>query len=255
MEERDVLTGRIRDLAERTRRNEYLTHTGFLSPEEQGLALQLLRRPELSGTKYKMTGGYPEADRRVLVFLPSWMETDDPEAENVTACLRVRPLNARFTDHPGHRDYLGALMHLGIERDVTGDILVGEKEAYLFVLREMSEMIERELTQVRHTSVAAVRVPASECTASQKRELITGSIASERIDALIGMVFHLSRTTAKDKIEQELVYAGGLPVKSVSYVPRPGESISVRGCGKFIYLGIDGHSKKGRLIARAERFV
>ena len=255
MEEKEVLAGRIRDLAQRTRSREYMTHTGFLTPAEQALALQLLKEPSLAGTRYALKGGYPEADRRLIVFLPSRMEEDDPEAESVITCLRVRPRNARFSDHPGHRDYLGALMNLGITREVTGDILVGDDGAFLFVLSEMAEMIEREFTQVRHTSVDAACVPASECTATLKKELVTGSIASERIDALIGMVFHLSRSAAKERIEQELVFAGGLPVKSVSYTPRVGESISVRGYGKFIYLGTENRTKKGRLIAKAERFV
>ena len=255
MDERAVLMGRIRDLAERTRSRDYMTRTGFLTPEEQAQALQLLRSPELTGIRYVFTGGYPEADRRVLVFLPSRMEEDDPEPDGVIACLRVRPRSARFTDHPGHRDYLGALMHLGIAREVTGDILVGEEEAFLFVLQEMAEMIGNELTQVRHTSVIAECVPVSECTACQKREAVTGSIASERIDALIGMVFHLSRSAAKEKIEQELVYAGGLPVRSISYTPHAGESISVRGLGKFVYQGTEGRTKKGRIIAKAERLL
>ena len=255
MDERDILAGRIRDLAQRTREREYMTHTGFLTPAEQALALQLLREPSMAGTKYMLEGGYPEADRRLIVFLPDRMEEDDPEADSVIACLRVQPRNARFTDHPGHRDYLGALMNLGITREVTGDILVGEDGAFLFVLSELAEMIGRELTQVRHTSVDAVCVPASECTATLKKELVTGSIASERIDAVIGMVFHLSRSASKDLIGQELVFAGGLPVKSISYTPRAGESISVRGHGKFIYLGTENRTKKGRLIAKAERFV
>ena len=255
MDERAVLQGRIRDLANRARSREYMTRTGFLSPEEQAEALALLRNPEFAGTRYALKGGYPEADRRVIVFLPSRMEEDDPEPENVVACLRVRPRSARFTDHPGHRDYLGALMHLGITREVIGDILTGEEEAFLFVLREMAELIGSELTQVRHPSVTAAPIPVSECTASQKRETVTGSIASERIDSLIGMVFHLSRSAAREKIEQELVCAGGLPVKSVSYVPHAGESISVRGYGKFIYRGTGGQTKKGRLVARVERFL
>ena len=69
------------------------------------------------------------------------------------------------------------------------------------------------------------------------------------------MVFHLSRSASKDLIGQELVFAGGLPVKSISYTPRAGESISVRGHGKFIYLGTENRTKKGGLIAKAERFV
>ena len=77
----------------------------------------------------------------------------------------------------------------------------------------------------------------------------------ERIDALIGMVFHLSRSAAKEKIEQEMVFAGGLPVKSISYIPREGESVSVRGYGKFIYRGAEGRTKKGRLVAKVERLL
>ena len=157
MDEKDILAGRIRDLAQRTREREYMTHTGFLTPAEQALALQFLREPSMAGTKYMLKGGYPEADRRLIVFLPDRTEEDDPEADSVIACLRVQPRNARFTDHPGHRDYLGALMNLGITREVTGDILVGEDGAFLFVLSELAEMIGRELTQVRHTSVDRLR--------------------------------------------------------------------------------------------------
>lgn len=255
MDERAVLAGRIRDLAERTRSREYMTRTGFLAPEEQALALNMLRSPEFTGVRYVLKGGYPEADRRVLFFLPDRMEENDPEADSEIVCLRVRPRSARFTDHPGHRDYLGALMHLGIAREVTGDILTGEEEAFLFVLRDMAEMITEELTQVRRTTVVTEQVSALECTASQRREEVAGSVASARIDALIGMVFHLSRSAAREKIEQELVCAGGILVKSISYMPREGESISVRGYGKFIYKGTGGQTKKGRLIAKVERFL
>lgn len=255
MDERAVLAGRIRDLAERTRSREYMTRTGFLAPEEQALALNMLRSPEFTGARYVLKGGYPEADRRVLFFLPDRMEENDLEADSEIVCLRVRPRSARFTDHPGHRDYLGALMHLGIAREVTGDILTGEEEAFLFVLRDMAEMITEELTQVRRTTVVAEQVSALECTASQRREEVAGSVASARIDALIGMVFHLSRSAAREKIEQELVCAGGILVKSISYMPREGESISVRGYGKFIYKGTGGQTKKGRLIAKVERFL
>ena len=251
MDERAVLQGRIRDLANRARDREYMTRTGFLSPEEQAQALQLLRSPEFAGTRYVLKGGYPEADRRVIVFLPSRMEEEDPERQFIHR-LRLLPF-----DIPSNSafDFLGALMHLGINREVIGDIIAGEEEAFIFVLPEMAGTIESELTQVRHTSVITACVPASECTASQKRETVTGSIASERIDALIGMVFHLSRSAAKERIEQELVFAGGLPVKSVSYVPHAGESISVRGYGKFIYRGTEGRTKKGRLVAKADRLL
>ena len=73
MEDRDILRGRIRDLAARTRNGDYPTRTPFLSLEEQSQALQLLKSPEMAGTRCLLAGGYPEADRQVMVFLPSWI--------------------------------------------------------------------------------------------------------------------------------------------------------------------------------------
>jgi len=263
LEERDLLAGHIRDLAGRTAGNDYLTHTAFLTLEEQSFVQRLLRQDAFAGTDRLLTGGYPEADRRVLLFLPSYMDSGMAEeaAEDADGgilpfvCLRVRPANARFTDHPGHRDYLGALMHLGVRREMIGDILPGEEEAYLFVMKSIAETVEQELTQVRHTTVEVARVPAAQCSAQIRTQEMRGSIASERIDALLAMVWKLSRSDAQKLIEKELVYAGGSLVTSASYTPREGERISVRGYGKFLYLGCAGSTRKGRLIAQVRYFV
>jgi RNA-binding protein YlmH len=263
LDEREVLAGHIRDLASRTRGNDYLTYTGFLSLEEQSFVQTLLRGDAFAGTERLLTGGYPEADRRVLLFLPTYMDREMAASSAGEAdggilpfvCLRVEPLNARFTDHPGHRDYLGALMHLGIRREMVGDILPGEDGAFLFVMKSVADTVQEELTQVRHTTVTVRQVPASHCRAGIRTQEIRGSIASERIDALLAMTFRLSRAAAQQLIGKELVYAGGVLVTGASYTPREGERISVRGYGKFVYRGCEGSTRKGRLIARVQLFV
>ena len=276
----EYLAGRIRDLWRKAEGEEYVTHSRFLSLSEQALAQQVLveagapapaqqvlveegassaAKPALKaggGRPYWfLYGGTADADRRILVCCPSWAGSPAEEAQGFVACLYVRPRNERFTDHPGHRDYLGALMNLGITRDQIGDIYPGDSGAWIFVMREMADMICAELTSVRHTAVVTREVPASECTAMQKTRDVSGTIASERLDCIAAMAFHLSREKAKELIEAECVFADGRIPSGPSYNPAPGERISVKGYGKFIYLGTGGKTRKGRLSAAIRMFL
>ena len=257
-DEGQLLTGRIRDLARRALQNEYLTHTGFLSLSEQSLAAAAVDPAD----RCAFYGGLPEADRRVLFFLPSWMEEEtlvrqEEAGEGVIACVQIRVRGARFTKEIGHRDCLGALMHLGIGRDQVGDIFL-EKDgscAYAFVLSGIAGHICRELVTVGRAHVDTQIVPPAACTARPVLEARSGSIASVRIDNLVAMVFHLSRSAAQDLIGREEVFADGRTVTSASKVPRSGCRISVRGYGKFIFEGEEKTTKKGRIFVKTSVYA
>ena len=265
MDDKEIIRGRIRDLWARTDRGDYISHTGFLPLDLQSFAAQELIREKIpAGAEGRagsfFFGGFEEADRRVLFFLPSYMGPDDlireiRSGEGPVACIRIRPGGAGFAKVPGHRDYLGSLMNLGITREQVGDILCSDEEAYVFAIREIAPFICRELIRVRNVSVEAVEVPPSECRLGTRTEAGTGSSASERIDSLAALVFKLSRSQAQRLVEQEKVFSDGRVITSSSYCPRPGERISVRGFGKFRYLGTKGQTRKGRLIVAFERYV
>ena len=229
-----------------------------------------------------LSGGHPDADRRIMVFCPSWMDlpeierhtdplaeaqdsfsagtvsrakaNDDDPLGDLISCLHITPRSARFTDHPGHRDYLGALMHLGFSREEIGDIMTGNDEAWIFVLKEMADVICRELTSVRRTSVTVSPLHPGSPVPVQKTVMRSGSIASERIDCIVAFVFKLSRSRAQELVASEAVFCGGRLPSGPSYNPSAGERISVRGYGKFIYRGVTGKTKKGRCTAIAEVF-
>ena len=124
----------------------------------------------------------------------------------VLSCVKVQPVNKKFADELNHRDYLGSLMNLGIERDQIGDILTGDDVAYVFATFEIAQMICKELIRIRHTSVKCEIVNSSECDIRPKFEEISGSVASERIDAILAFVYHLSRSEAQKLIESESVF-------------------------------------------------
>ena len=265
MDEREVLRGRIRDLWNRTQQGEYLNHTGFLALDLQSYARQVIREDKIatrsgSGPYCTFSGGFEEADRQMLFFVPSYMTEEELVAEIASGegaftCIRIAAVRAGFTEPPTHRDYLGSLMNLGITREQVGDILCSDEEAYVFAIREIAPFICRELIRVRNVSVEAVEVPPTECCLGTRTEAGTGSSASERIDSLAALVFKLSRSQAQRLVEQEKVFSDGRVITSSSYCPRPGERISVRGFGKFRYLGTKGQTRKGRLIVAFERYV
>ena len=153
-EDESLFAGRIRDLARQAEQNGYVTHTGFLSLSEQSSASSVLAGPDIpqSGKRGVFFGGTEEADRKVLFFLPSYVSEEDlrmqeEAGEGILSCLKVQVRGARFTKEIGHRDCLGALMHLGIGREQIGDILL-EKDgtcAWIFVLGGMADSAAQEL--------------------------------------------------------------------------------------------------------------
>ena len=281
-EDEALFAGRIRDLAAQARQNDYLTHTGFLSLSEQSLAQTLAQSPagfraearrlreakkdvsdsaaEFAGGKV-FYGGAQEADRKVLFFLPSWMSPDElisqeEAGEGVIACLRIEVRGAKFAPGIGHRDCLGALMHLGIGREQVGDILI-ERDgtaAFAFILASMADHVCRELTAVGRAHVDVRIVPPSACTVKPVLVPRSGTVASVRIDSLVAMVFRISRSAAQALIEREEVFAGGRTVTSSSFVPAVGTRISVRGHGKFIFEGEEKTTRKGRIMVRTSLY-
>ncbi len=269
MEEKskDFLAGRVRDLATRAYMNNFVTHTDFLSVSEIAMFHQIMASEgvpsnvhEYCGAKYVVYGGFEDAERAMICFLPEYMDEEtfllaEKAEATVLSCVKVQPVNRKFADELNHRDYLGSLMNLGIERDQIGDILTGDDVAYVFATFEIAQMICKELIRIRHTSVKCEVVNSSECDIRPKFEEISGSVASERIDAILAFVYHLSRSEAQKLIESESVFIDGRVAYSGGYDLKDGARVSVRGHGKFIYLGTTNTTRKGRLFVKVNKFI
>ena len=168
MIETDYMAGRIKELADRAYKNDYITHTAFLGASEQASFHSALRKlgvpklvTEVAGVPYLLWGGHSEAERVMAVFLPSYLTPEtfmeqENEAPSVLTCMKAEPLMRKFSDDLTHRDFLGALMNLGIERETIGDILIDREDAsaYIFVTADLAPIIKEELVRVKHTSVA-----------------------------------------------------------------------------------------------------
>ncbi|HIU87356.1 MAG TPA: RNA-binding protein [Candidatus Avilachnospira avistercoris] len=254
---------RIMELSEQSYTRDILRYTDFLDMEEQALYHSMKR--ELGSERQLLFGGHEDADRNVLMFLPDYMEEDyrlikegdlsRAEALSVVSMLELRPVNERFSDELSHRDFLGALMNLGIERKKTGDILTDGKKAYIFLMSDIADFVAKELTKVKHTNVICSIKPLSDCGIRPRLEELKVNAASERADAVAAAVFKLSRETASKLVSGGLVYVSGRELSKASYELKEGDRVSVRGYGKFIYHGVENTTKKGRLYLRISKYV
>ncbi|MGI6079830.1 MAG: YlmH/Sll1252 family protein [Candidatus Avilachnospira sp.] len=252
MDERELLEGRLRELSRISYERDIPRHTDFLSLSEQSVFYDMDRRDIASNSV--LEGGYEEAERRIVFFLPEYADAAS-EAEDAISLIKVEPLNLKFSDVLTHRDFLGALMNLGIDRSKTGDIITAKDKTYIFCLREVEELICSELLRVKHTSVRAEAVALSECDIRPELKDMSVNVASERADAVIAAVFKLSRNVSQTLIASESVFSDGRVLRQPSASLKEGARVSVRGHGKFIFGGISGNTKKGRLYVDIRRYV
>lgn len=284
MDKDKLLAGRIADLSRQCWNGDYLTHTNFLSASELAEFYQMpghRHSPGLNtfnGVPYIVFGGREGSDRAMVFFLPSYMDgeqliRDELSGNGSISLVCASPVNPGFADPLTHRDYLGALMNLGIDRSMTGDILVNQRDpedgkrpqetgrshprgmAFIFCAENVAELIAGELTRVKHTTVSCQILPPSACDLEPDFRELTGTVASIRLDSIITMVWHLSRGKAQALIQGEKVTVNGRLITSSSFEPEENDRVSVRGLGKFIYLGDEGSTRKGRLRAKVHLFV
>ena len=237
--ELELVKKRLSELAKRAERRGIPVESDFLTPAEQ---LELTR---LHCEPYVFDGGCEGAERRCAVFLP-W---DGCEWESRIVCLEIAPSNEKFAETLTHRDYLGALMALGIRRETMGDIVIQGKRAYLFCLDSIAPYITSQLEEVRRTRVKVTQASPDSIQPPEPPREASVTVQSSRLDALVAAVYKLSRGEAQKLFERELVLVNSLPPKSPGADAKEGDIISVRGHGRFVFCGAAGETRKGRLRA------
>ena len=240
----------FRDLARTAYQRGIAVFSDFLNLNELNIFQSL--RGEFSYLETETFGGYELAERQIAVFRP---EAPVFYADYPVKCLKVTPLNAKFAEDLNHRDYLGAVLNLGIDRACLGDILVEEDAAYLFCLERMTDFIRDNLIRIRHTSVYVEQVEAENFHYEPKYKEVSGTVASVRLDKLLALAFNASRSSLTGLIEGGKVFVNGKLVTSNGYEPKEGDLISVRGMGRFRFRETGGQSKKGREYVILWRYI
>lgn len=244
-----LIQKRMKDLAYQADSKGYTTFTDFLNLNEMNILYSSLK--ELPPVKYLLWGGYEEAERKVLSFYTDTISTEEFDI----IILEIKPMNQKFSDELSHRDYLGAILNLGIDRSKLGDILIKDNVGYVFTNQVIGNYIIEHLTKIKHTNVTCCMCMHGDIDIKPTFKEIKGSISSIRLDAIIALAFQTSRSSMTGLISGGKVFVNGKLIQSNSYVLKEGDIVSVRGHGRFIFQGITNQTKKGRLFAMVSKYI
>ena len=237
MENETLLKKRLAELSHRAFERGYTTYSTFLNLQE----ISILKSLKVD-SKYSLFGGYENADRCVAAF------SNDEIYSYPIVCIKIEPLQQKFSDKLTHRDFLGALMNLGIEREMLGDIKILNNEGYLFCLDKISQYIVDNLSSIKHTSVKCKiidDIPELFNQIPDEEEYIVSSL---RIDTVVSAVFKMSRNSASQLINQEKIFINSKTVYKDSVQLKEGDVVSVRGYGKFIYSQTVNETRKHKMV-------
>lgn len=258
MEKEEVLLRkRLIELSNLAYQRGIVMYSDFLNLNE--LNILHTTPKDLFPAPYRTFGGYAFSERQMAAFLPDafYLYTPEEEFESFypIRTIQIAPLQKKFAESLSHRDYLGALLNLGIERCKLGDILVEDTQAFLFASETLADFITDELTRVRHTTVMASICGNGEFLYKPKFEEIKGTVASVRLDSLLSLAFNSSRSKLTALIEGGKVYVNGKLITSNGYQVKENDIISVRGLGRFAYKGIISETKKGRYYVSVYKYI
>ena len=243
--ENHELIRRLEDLAARCEKSGAVTGSHFLTPAEQ---LQAGRAFSGRGVRMLLHGGHPDCERKAAFFLPDYLE---PEYFEPADYLRAIRLTAHF-GAPGHRDYLGALLGMGVGREWIGDIWVAGESAIVFCLPSVEKHL-LGIDKAGRISLSAEAISLSDVPAPERsREERSFTVMSPRLDAVIAGMFRLSRSEAARQITLGMVSVNYELSNKTDYTVREGDILSLRGAGKGRVAGFGGNSRKGRLYVYTE---
>lgn len=241
-----------------------LSYTRYLTPHELAVA-----RTIPGQTARFVWGGWPDAERKRIFFVPDYAgepEDDTPEGwlaqleiffgeELADAVTRVRITGSGYRVL-NHRDYLGSILALGLERSALGDIvIIDDCSAALFCDARIADYLSTALERIGADKVKITRDTSGEALPPRATRPIRDTIASPRLDCVVAAMTNLSREKAQAMIRVGEVEVNFFPETRTDAEVHEGDMLSLRGYGRFVVRAFDGETRRGRLRLLAEQYV
>ncbi len=249
-DEEIYLQKRIIELAERSFKCSQYFFTGFLSATDISLLHETAKEHKLI---CKLWGGREDAERKMARFGDG--ESIGYEVDFPIAIICIEPILKKFSDDFTHRDFLGAIMNLGIKRETIGDILVVDKLAYVYVEDKMADYIIDNLKKVKHTHIKVTKIHELPIEFQPKRKESKLLVSSLRLDVVIAGKYNMSRNQVLELFRSKKVFLNERLCENNSYMVKTDDIIAVRGYGKMVFKQIFGETRKGRIYIQVEEYV
>ena len=248
MNEQELCKKRLIDLSKQANRKGIVLFSDFLNLNEQNIYQQNQKYFE---TKTESFGGVDFAERQIIAFIPDALYY---EWEYPIKALKITPSYPKFAEKLTHRDILGAIMHMGVDRGKIGDIFIHENLAYILCEESMADFFVDQLDKIRHTVVKLSYANLEELKHAKNMVEMEGIVSSNRLDNILACVFKLSRSQALELIMAEKAFVNGKTIQNSSYHVKTDEIISLRGYGRFLFKEEYGTTQKGRIKIRYQKY-
>lgn len=246
----DLLEKRCIELSRLAYERDIITFTDFFNLNELNILENIDKK--LLYSKYQSYGGYDSAQRQMIKFIPDAVSYNEPMPFSL---LKIKQKSSKFSQELGHRDFLGSILGLGIERAKVGDILIEDDVAFIFVHNKIINYIIENLIQVKNTYVSVTECDEIAINYEPKFKLIQGTVSSIRLDTVMALVYKDSRSSLVRFIENGKVFINSKLITSNGYKLKDGDFISIRGLGKLQYCGIISTTKKGKYYIEVKQYI
>lgn len=234
------LVARVLDCCQIASTQQVVKCTDFLDPFHREFVRPLLAN--YFGIRHLEEGGYAGAELKRLIIFPDYYRPDDIEPP-------IAALEVRLSDPSkllSHRDYLGAILALGLRRSVVGDIIAFAGGAQVVAAREIAPAL-LGLTEVNKFKASVVEIPPYEIRVEeQPQRTITSTVASVRLDAVLSSGLGIGRGKAVDLVKADKVKVNWRQISQPGFQLKNGDIISIRGKGRLELAEVGGETKKGR---------
>lgn len=244
--EKKELEAKIKDIIRLSEKHSSAKFTAFLTEEEQA---ELGENPAL-GFNAGYFGGYEGASRKMFGVFPDWQDFNGAEFP-----IDILHITKKYPKELTHRDYLGTILSLGIERNKIGDILVTQDGAYIFAGKSVSGHILSQVEKIANCGVKTELADLNDVEVpEQEYDDLFKVIASMRLDAVVSAITNSSRNTALSMIRGAKVSINHKEVCEGSKGVVVGDIISVRGFGRFMIYAEGGRTGSGRLHVHIKKY-
>jgi len=242
-----LVAARISDAVRLCNNASFPKFVGFLRPEE---VVEAKSVAEKLGCKFCFFGGYESAQRLFFGAFPDWCNDFD-------GYFPITPVTILLKDGSAlsHRHFLGARLSLGIKREAVGDILIEKGRAVAFLSSEIAPFVKEQLTKVANVGVVVTEGFTASLPGMSGFETLSATVASSRLDCVVSALIKSSRSRACDLIAEKLVSVNSILTEKTVKTVFSGDTVTIRGKGKFIIESLDGRTKKDRIILVAKKYI
>lgn len=255
MTEDELLISIVKDRAIECEKNSIITHTDFWNLKKQSLAVNTLKK--IKDVKWILNGGYEDAEKKMVIFLPFYIDDFNSFLKESPDSLPFVLIRADKDDFStlSHRDYLGALMGLGIKREKIGDIIADEKGCFFFAVKSVAKYICENFTSAGKATIKAYEAKDNvSLSAGVNTQESCCFVASMRLDSVLCAIFSLSRSKASILIEKGLAFVNDEQILKPDFKMKNGDKIVLKGSGRAVIKDDSSKSKKGRIMLVVDVF-